>query len=343
MTLVEVLVTLPIALLCVALLLTVIWIGTRLVARNLTINLAHVDVATPMQVLADDVHASIAMPVLTGSLSGTGVLPPGLGGAKTASSGKMTTWSLASPTSETAPGLTLYVVTSATGLATGSYGGYPTNYVAFPVASGNYSSSSTSLSLEIRPTDEALFTSAANGMHLCIPGAGIVATTSTNMADVKISKVSFSGTAGTSDSNCTRVATCTLSNALGASFSTSGARSTTSSYIYQAYLVAPVTYVVCGTDLVRINYDGSWKIVMRNLLKSNSLSSIAPFSLPYPNATGVSFLTTATAGRRAVTVRFATTNPDYSNLPYGTASMSNMLLYDVTLWSRAQFYDEISR
>ncbi|XHR29379.1 MAG: hypothetical protein ACFUZC_02215 [Chthoniobacteraceae bacterium] len=342
MTLVEVMVTLPIALLCVTLLLTVIWIGTRLVARNLTINLAHVDVAMPMQTLADDVHASIAMPVLTGALTGAGVLPPGLGGSKTASSGKMTAWSLASPTGGNAPGLTLYVVTSATAQVDGIYGSYLANYAAFPVASGNYSSSSTSLSLElVTEADKALFTSAA-GMHLCLPGAGIVATTSTNMVDVKISKVSFAGTAGTSASNSTLVATCALSSTLGTSFSTAGARSTTSSYVYQAYLVAPVTYVVCGTDLVRINYDGSWKIVMRNLLK-NDTTTIAPFSLPYPNDLGVSFLTTSTVGRRAVTVRFATTNPDYSNLQYGTASMSNMLLYDVTLWSRAQFYDEISR
>jgi len=235
-----------------------------------------------------------------------------------------------------------------------TFGPYNASKAGYPVANGSYASNSSSISIELATSaDQTLLMSATNGMHLCIPSAPVLISGSNNaMVDKKITAVTFSGVAGNSGTASTLVATCTLSGQLGtiSAIQTNGTRSNSSTPVVLAYLVAPVNYLVCGTDMIRLNYDGSWQTVMRNVLPTNKTWAQAmPFSMPWPYTQ--SFLSSSKDGQRAVSVRLAASNADYTtnvtlssdvNSRYRGVN-SDMLLYDVVIWSRMQLFDEMAR
>ena len=359
-TLIEMMIAVPVAALAMLLIFSVIWGGTRLVTRNFSVNLAHMNVVSPMQQLSNDVHMAIAAPQLTGTLAAgaLGTVPGGYsGGTKSWMNGKMTSWSLPVVTgSGPAAGIQLYLMVGST-YATGSnytdpFGAYTATKAGYPVANGSYSANASTISIELlTASDQTLFTSATSGMHLCIPSVPVLISGSNYaMVDRKITAVSFSGSPGSSGSASTLVATCTLSGTLGAAFQTYGTRSNSTMAAVLAYLVEPVNYFVCGTDLIRLNYDGNWTLVMRNVLPTNKNWSVAqPFSMPWPYAQ--SFLSNSADGQRAVSVRLAGSNPDYTTTVTLSSDANNkyrgvnsdMLLYDIVLWSRMPLFDEVAR
>ena len=359
-TLFEMLVAVPVASIAMLLVFSVIWCGTRLVTRNLSVNLAHMNVVSPMQQLSNDVHMAIAAPQLTGTLASgaRGTVPSGYsGGTKSWTTGKMTAWSLPVVSgSGPAAGIQLYLMVGSA-YATGSsstdpFGTYTATKAGYPVANGSYAANANTISLELLTTaDKTLFTSATSGIHLCIPSVQVlVSGTNYAMVDRKITAVSFSGLPASSGSASTLVATCTLSGTLGGALQTYGTRSNSTTAAVLAYLVAPVNYFVCGSDLIRLNYDGNWSIVMRNVLPTNKNWSVAqPFSMPWPYTQ--SFLSNSADGQRAVSVRLAGTNPDYATNVTLTSDVNNrfrgvnsdMLLYDIVLWSRMPLFDEMAR
>jgi len=359
-TLIEMLIAVPVAAIAMMIIFTVVWNGTRLVTRNLSLNLAHMNVVSPMQRLSDDVHLAIAAPQLTGTLASgaTGTVPGGYsGGTKSWSTGKMSTWSIPVVTgSGPAAGIQLYLMAGAA-YTTGSgytdpFGAYAATKAGYPVANGSYAANASSISIElVTSADQTLFTSATAGMHLCIPSAPILISGSNyRMLDCKITAVSFSGSPASSGSASTLVVNCTLSSTLGYAISTYGTRSNSSTAAVLAYLVAPVNYFVCGTDMIRLNYDGKWETVMRNVLPTNkNWAQAQPFSMPWPYAK--SFLSNSADGQRAVSVRLAATNADYTTNVTASSDVNNkyrganadMLLYDIVLWSRMPLFDEMAR
>ena len=363
-TLIEMLVAIPVASIAMLIIFSVIWAGTRLITRNLSVNLAHMNVVSPMQRLSDDVRMAIATPQLTGTLAAgaLGTVPGGYasGSTKAWSRGKTTSWSLPVVSgSGPAAGIQLYLMVGST-YTTGSnytdpFGAYPVTKAGYPVANGSYTSSATSINIELTTSaDQALFTSAANGMHLCIPSAPVLVSGTGNyaMADKKITGVTFSGAAASGTNASTLVATCSFAGTLGISgtLQTYGTRTANTSATVLVYLVEPVNYFVCGTDMIRLNYDGNWEVVMRNVLPTNKTWTQAqPFSMPWPYTK--SFLSTSADGQRAVRVRLAATNPDYTSNVTLSSDINNrfrglnsdMLLYDIDLWSRMPIFDELVR
>ena len=87
-TLMEILTAIPVAVICIYLVFTLVWNGTRLVTRNFSINLAHLNVVSPMQGFIDDIHMSMVSPQLTGPLANGagGVSPPDIRAGPTAPS-----------------------------------------------------------------------------------------------------------------------------------------------------------------------------------------------------------------------------------------------------------------
>ena len=265
----------------------------------------------------------------------------------------MTSWSLPIVSgSGPAAGIQLYLMVGSSYAVNNSFGSYTATKAGFPVANGSYAANTSSISIELATSaDQTLLTSATSGMHLCIPSAPVLISGSNYaMLDKKITAVSFSGSPGSSGTASTLVATCTLSGTLGAAVQTYGTRSNSSTAAVLAYLVAPVNYFVCGTDMIRLNYDGNWETVMRNVLPTNKNWALAqPFSMPWPYTR--SFLSNSADGQRAVSVRLAATNADYTtnvtltsdaNSIYRGAN-SDMLLYDIVLWSRMPLFDEMAR
>ena len=170
------------------------------------------------------------------------------------------------------------------------------------------------------------------------------------MLDAKISSVSFNGSLNTGGTASTLVANCTLSSTLGVAVQTNGTRANSSAPVVIGYLVAPVNYFVCGTDLVRLNYDGNWEIVMRSVLPTNNTWAQAkPFSMPWPYS--LSFLSSSSDGRRAVSVRLVASNPNFTTTGTASSTVNNrfrgangdMLLYDIVIWSRMSLFDELVR
>ena len=362
-TLMEILTAIPVAVICIYLVFTLVWNGTRLVTRNFSINLAHLNVVSPMQGFIDDIHMSMVSPQLTGPLAngaGGGVPSGYSGGAngsvKAFSMGKMTGWSLPVVTgSGPAEGVQLYLMASSQYAVSGTFGSYNGSASGFPVANGSYLANASTLNLEVATTaDEMLLASATNGMRLCIPAVcSLISGSNYSMFDRKITNVTFSGAIASGTAN-TRIASCTLSGTIGTVVQSAGTRSTSSSPVLLAYLVTPVNYFICGTDLIRLNYDGNWRVLMRNVLPTNlSWTQAKPFSMPWPYTQ--SFLSTTVDGRRAVKIRLTSSNPDYttvsgtnkevndaSNLRYRGAG-ADMLLYDIVIWSRMQLFDEVAR
>ena len=341
-TLIELLISILVTMICFIVILSVVWTGMRAITRNTSVNLAHLNMVLPMQRLVDDVHSALVTPTLTGTLASVGassVVPVGFsgGGTKNSTGGKMTSATFATVNvSGTTAGLALYLLVSSTYSVADVTGTYNVNNAGFPVAVGTYAPTSKTINLELQTSaDKTLFLSATNGMHLCIPSGTV-------MLDQRITGISVTGSAGSSGTASTLVATCTLSGSLGVQISTNGTRTSNSGAVVLAYLAAPVNYFVCGTDLIRLTYDGTWEVVMRNVLSADSMAAQAtPFCLPEPYS--YSPLSTGTDGRRAVTIRMAASNPDYSNNINFRGTNSNMLLYDFTVWSRMQLFDEISR
>jgi|GEM_PF-2586676 len=358
-TLIEMLIATTVGSICMLLVFFIIWGGTRLVTRNLSLNLAHMNVVSPMQRLTEDMHLALASPQLTGTLAvATGTIPSGFSGAGTKSwgQGKMASWSFnPAVVSGTGPaeGVQIYRIVTQQ-YTTATSGSYTATEAGYPVALGTYSASSSTVSLElVDSNDQALLLSATNGLHLVIPSVcPLVSGSNYAMLDRKITAVSIAGTPATSGSasTSTLVATCTLSGTLGLAFQTNGTRIYSTTAVVFAYLVAPVNYFMCGTDMIRLNYDGSWEVVMRNVVPTSSAWTQAkPFSMPWPYVTN--FLSNADDGRRVVRIRLTASNPDYSTLSGASSDANNrfrgansdMILYDVDVWSRMQLFDEMVR
>ena len=360
-TLVEMLVALPVTGIAMLVIFSVIWGGTRLVTRNLSVNLAHMNVVSPMQRLSDDLHMAIAMPQLTNPLAAgaKGTVPGGCtnggaGSTKSWSTGKMTPGSYSLPIvlgSGPAAGIQLYLLVGSTYSVNNAFGPYNANKSGFAVAAGSYAANSTTINIEVGTSaDEALLISATKGMHLCIPSVPVLITGSNSaMLDKIVTSVNCNGTLAGGTAN-TRIATCTVSGTLGVALQTFGTRSGTAAATVLSYLVAPVNYFVCGSDMIRLNYDGNWETVMRNVLPtSKKLAQAIPFSMPWPY--NKSFLSNSKDGQRAVSVRLTASNPDYTtdvtlasdvNSKYRGVN-SDMVLYDVVIWSRMQLFDEMAR
>jgi len=348
-TLFELLISMTVGLLCLGIVLEIAWTGMRAMTRNTSVNLAHLNVVAPMQRLTDDVHSALTTGSLTGpllSVASGSVVPTGFPGnyTKGVTSGTMISPTFTAAASNgTCAGVGLYLMVSSPYSVSNTTGTYSGNAASFSVANGTYDSASKTIDIELQTSgDKTLFLSAINGMHLCIPAAGITTGSNTVMLDQKITGVTVVGTAATSLASSTLVATCTLAGALGVKITANGTRNNNSAATVQAYLAAPVNYFVCGEELIRLNYDGYWEVVMRNVVSAdNKAAQATPFRLPYPYS--VSPLSSGTDGQRAVTVRMAASNPDYGNNLTLRGANSNMLLYDFTVWSRMQSYDEMSR
>lgn len=341
-TLAEMLIGIAVGSICLVMVFSVIWTGTKLVTRNMSVNLSHFGTIQPMQQITDDVHSAVIMPTLTGALTAaSNTVPPGFtgGGTKNWSGGTMKNWSFASVTTGATPaaGLSLYLPAStmyartSTPLASGST--YSASGASFVVSGSTFAANSATISLELKSDAEGtLFRSSTNGMYLYIPSASVNGTSLLR----KINSVSVNGSVNAN----TLLATCTLSSTLGVTVTSGGTRSNNSGVLVQAYLVVPVNYFVCGTDLIRLNYDGNWQVIMRNLVPvppAVAPALPAPFSVPWPPT--VSYLASAPDGRRAVNVSLAASNPDYSNNVNTRGTGSNMLLNNVLIWSRMQKYD----
>jgi hypothetical protein len=74
-SLTELLIAIPIALLCGAIAVGGLWAGMTLMARNVSTNLAHLNTLNPFDRLRQDIHQSVTKPLLTGTLTTSGTFP----------------------------------------------------------------------------------------------------------------------------------------------------------------------------------------------------------------------------------------------------------------------------
>lgn len=357
-TIVEMIVATGVGSICLVVVFALIWGGSRLISRNVSLNLAHLNVVSPMQRISDDIHMSLVTPQLTGTLAAgaTGTVPGGYGGGGTKAwrQGKMTNQSWNFPivsSAGPAEGFQVYLMASMQNAVASTFGSYNSSNGGFVVSNGSYLATATTIALEVPDSaSQALVTSATNGMRLCIPSACVLLSgTNYAMVDRKITAVSISGSLGASGTSSNMIATCTLSAPLGTLIQSAGTRIYSSSAVVTAYLVTPVNYFVCGTDLIRLNCDGNWQVVMKNVLSTNSsLAQAKPFSMPWPYTQ--SFLSSANDGVRAINIRLVASNAEYATS--GTNSQINniyrganadMVLYDLLIWSRMQLFDEVVR
>lgn len=68
-TLVELMIWMPVSLLVVAILFTAVWTGMNLAARNVSVNLAHMNARLTMERLTGEIHQAIKKPQLLGPLT----------------------------------------------------------------------------------------------------------------------------------------------------------------------------------------------------------------------------------------------------------------------------------
>lgn len=132
-SLAELLVAIPVGLLCAAILFGAVWAGMTLLARNVSINLAHMNALNPIERLTQDIHSAVTQPQLTDTLtSGTFPLVSGSGPA-------------AGVSFELAPlgPFTLF---------------------------NNTSANDTNIQVDMGTTDESVVKA---GMHLCIPSYSV--------------------------------------------------------------------------------------------------------------------------------------------------------------------------